>query len=168
MANVAEKTNFKTCRFCSQELAHTTFYRHLNDKSGTVCPGKKRTRNQEESSDGESNIHKILQESSLELIDSTFDVDSSEESDIWYDADPEQLSPILSSSNSAFSIVSSSESVSECSLMCLLGCYISPIKTQHILICLFRLQVMKKLWKHLGVLLSHQSYHHAHHHHKRQ
>ena len=92
---------------------YTTFYRHLNDKSSTVCPGKKRTGNHEESSDGESNIPKVFQEGSSELI---VDVDSSEKSDICYDADPEQLSPILSRSNSAFFILSSCESVSKCSL----------------------------------------------------
>lgn len=28
------------CAFCCQELAHSAYYRHLHDTSGTVCPGR--------------------------------------------------------------------------------------------------------------------------------
>ena len=30
----------RVCSYCMKEVAHTSFYRHLNDKTGVVCPGK--------------------------------------------------------------------------------------------------------------------------------
>lgn len=30
----------RQCEFCGEELAHSTYYRHLHDKVGSVCPGK--------------------------------------------------------------------------------------------------------------------------------
>ena len=33
----------KICSYCSQGLSPTTFYRHLNDQSGKICPGKKKS-----------------------------------------------------------------------------------------------------------------------------
>ena len=30
----------RVCNSCSEELAHSAYYRHLHDKTGIVCPGK--------------------------------------------------------------------------------------------------------------------------------
>ena len=32
----------KQCRFCGEVLAHSAYYRHLNDENGVVCPGRLR------------------------------------------------------------------------------------------------------------------------------
>ena len=32
--------NHKVCPSCEQELAHTAYSRHLNEKTGIICPGK--------------------------------------------------------------------------------------------------------------------------------
>ena len=39
----------KLCTFCDQELSHAAYYRHLQDSSGVVCPGKKDSRSDDSS-----------------------------------------------------------------------------------------------------------------------
>ena len=65
------------CRFCSQELSKTAYYRHLSDKTGTVCPGKKRSRvacDREGVSDEEL---ACASRKSPRTLDSTFEICSS-------------------------------------------------------------------------------------------
>ena len=75
--------NRKVCSFCCQELGRTTYYRHLSDKNGIVCPGRKRRR--EDSVDSEDVLsvdETATMEDSPDQLDSTFNLDSSGESDL--------------------------------------------------------------------------------------
>ena len=40
-APMAASRRTRFCTYCSQELSHAAYYRHLEDKSGSVCPGKR-------------------------------------------------------------------------------------------------------------------------------
>ena len=79
----------KVCSYCSQELSHTTFYRHLNDTSGTICPARKRSRSYANLPDTEAEltpVDKITRGDSLSL-DSSFDVNSDYDCETWQDAE---------------------------------------------------------------------------------
>ena len=65
----------QVCSFCDQELAHTSFHRHLHDTSGSVCPGKRRKVINE---DSDSNRESIVNSISPRGLDSTFDIGSSD------------------------------------------------------------------------------------------
>lgn len=66
--------NGRVCAFCSEELAPTAFYRHLHDKTGTVCPGK---RKRDDLSDGDaSESERQLCVKSQRALDSTFKLES--------------------------------------------------------------------------------------------
>jgi len=99
------------CSFCSQELGRTAFYRHFSDKTGNVCPGKKKPRRSLrcetedaydicDSIDGDSELH--LSSGSPRALDSTFDLDSSDEG--------EQMNYSLGLPNTGEIISSSSDS----------------------------------------------------------
>ena len=67
----------RTCCFCHQELAHTAYFRHLHDKSGTICPGKQKVHLQEGHSSGsESSELDSVSSDSSRLMDSTLDLSS--------------------------------------------------------------------------------------------
>ena len=77
----------RLCPFCSQELGRTAFYRHVNDKTGNVCPGKKRPRLELRTiCDAGSEDEVPLRSSSPRALDSTFDVSSSEEEPELHDS----------------------------------------------------------------------------------
>ena len=44
----------RKCTFCCQELSHAAYYRHLQDTSGCVCPGKRDSISSTDSSDEEA------------------------------------------------------------------------------------------------------------------
>ena len=58
------------CKFCNQELSHAAYYRHLQDRSGCVCPGLRDISASESSSSDE-----VLSVSSGDS-DTSFDFDS--------------------------------------------------------------------------------------------
>ena len=67
--------NRRPCAFCSQELAPTAFYRHLHDKTGTVCPGKRKRDGLLSDDDGsESEGQSCIK--SPRTLDSTFELGS--------------------------------------------------------------------------------------------
>lgn len=66
----------QVCSFCDQELAHTSFHRHLHDTAGSVCPGKRRKTIYEDDSD--SDRESIVNSISPRGLDSTFDLGSSD------------------------------------------------------------------------------------------
>ena len=71
----------RLCEYCHQYLAASAYYRHLNDKLGSICPGK--------SSDMSELLEESADESAEELLSndenisiatkSSFDFESSEE-----------------------------------------------------------------------------------------
>ena len=72
----------RTCAFCSEELAPTAYFRHLHDRSGTVCPGKRRRCNVEvDVSEDDLSHDDLSQHVKLpRALDSTFELTSDEES----------------------------------------------------------------------------------------
>lgn len=78
----------RVCSCCSQELGRTAFYRHINYKTGNVCPGKKRRRLELQSEwDAESAdaVDRVpVRSSSPRALDSTFDLSSSDEGEPLY------------------------------------------------------------------------------------
>ena len=108
----------KICSYCSQELSRTTFYRHLNDQSGKICPGKKRSRDYNDFPNPEdvTPTEKMPRNDSL---DSSFDVNSDScasfdvnpcDDEVWHDSDY----VITASTVSTFYSSSESESDSDC------------------------------------------------------
>ena len=69
--------NRRVCSFCDEELAPTAFYRHLHDRTSTVCTGKRRRIDfsGDELSESEHPLHM----NSPRALDSTFDLESSDE-----------------------------------------------------------------------------------------
>ena len=101
-------TSRKVCSYCSQELGRTSFYRHLNDKSGAICPGRKRSR----SCENTTPTGKVrLEDFDSQSLDSSFDVNSGDDSEIWHDAECEAISSTITTSFTPSS--NESESVSE-------------------------------------------------------
>ena len=89
---MAGKANRRVCSFCSEELAPTAFYRHLHDRTRTICHGK-RKKIDANTSDGESECLPHL--GSPRATDSTFDLESDDEDEIWHDDQAcEVLSPL--------------------------------------------------------------------------
>ena len=78
------------CSFCSQELAHSAYYRHLNDTVRSVCPGKASIQQSLESTCSDSST------------DSTFDISS--DNDEAYFAENSTFSQKNASSESEMEI----------------------------------------------------------------
>ena len=69
----------RMCRFCLQELAHTAYFRHLHDTSGTICPGRRTTDHEESHKGSESSeSDSVGSDTCSRLIDSTFKLGSNE------------------------------------------------------------------------------------------
>ena len=64
------------CTYCCQELSHAAFYRHLEDKSGCVCPGR-RNKPLDSSSDSDSSFDLNTEESSTAEMDTDQPLDES-------------------------------------------------------------------------------------------
>ena len=68
------------CKSCNQELGRSSFYRHLTDDSGSVCPGKVTTHaelsqsSDEESSEEQPEIHSPDMDAYYAELDTTFKV----------------------------------------------------------------------------------------------
>lgn len=95
-------SNRRVCPYCEEELAHTAFSRHLNDKTGRVCPGK-------------TNCGGVSD------LDSTFELDSSIDFESESDGADVEISGSLHENSYAHSSVemnssSAEESDSEISL----------------------------------------------------
>ena len=70
----------RVCSSCRQELGRTALYRHLTDKTGNVCPEKKRPRTSVQChtvEDSDSNFQQGS--SSPRALNSTFELCSSDE-----------------------------------------------------------------------------------------
>ena len=56
----------KLCTLCDQELSHAAYYRHLQDSSGVVCPGKKDSRS-DDSSQSSDDMFAVASESDFHV-----------------------------------------------------------------------------------------------------
>lgn len=85
MEDYEEETERQCCEFCNQELAHSAYYRHLHDQSGTICPGKCGGRVKEKASHASESDSDLSSEFSVASAacghDSTFDFGSEDESE---------------------------------------------------------------------------------------
>ena len=87
----------KVCNSCGQELSHTAYYRHLNDRYGQACPAKYQEHDKLDStfnfgssssdfdheSDAESNNIDDLESSLVSAADKESGDESSEQEEIW-------------------------------------------------------------------------------------
>ena len=70
-------TKRRICTFCTEELAPTAYFRHLHNRNGTVCPGKRKRCTTNEDVVCESDLSFDVK--SPRTLDSTFEIESSDE-----------------------------------------------------------------------------------------
>ena len=112
----------RVCSYCMEELSHASFYRHLQDKSGAICPGKRQisscTFNDEssESSDDETSLTDELDisfrsELSDNYLEDTFDFGTESDNSSHGRDDNYSGSNFIATCNTAVPLVNTQDTI---------------------------------------------------------